>query len=330
MDLSIIIVNWNSKNYVRQCLRSLSKHHPTAELEIIVVDSGSFDGCDVMLAAEFPSVIYIQSPTNIGFARANNLGARHATGRHLLLLNPDTEFFEDSLSVMLACLERLPRAGALGCRLLNANHTLQTSCVQSYPTVLNQLLDSEYLRQMVPRSWLWGMQPLYNDSVDPIEAEAISGACVLLRRERFESVGGFTETYFMYGEDLDLSYKLHLAGYVNYHVPTTYLVHFGGGSSRQAASNFSTVMMRESVHRFMRLHRGRFSALSFRLTTSVAALARLLLILPLMLFGDRMVRHGSDSLRKWAAIFKWSLGLAVQAPGRPASRPNPLVQDKPA
>ncbi|HWA29267.1 MAG TPA: glycosyltransferase family 2 protein [Lacunisphaera sp.] len=326
MVLSIIIVNWNSQKFVRQCLASLAKYRPPVEFEAIVVDGASFDGCDAMLAREFPWVRYVQSPTNVGFGRANNLGARHATGRYLLLLNPDTEFIEDMISTMLGCMERLPQAGAVGCRLLNANHTLQTTSTQSYPTVLNQLLDSEFLRHLFPRSSLWGMQPLYAEGGQPVEAEAISGACVLLHRERFEAVGGFTDSYFMYGEDLDLSYKLNRAGYTNYHIPSARLVHFGGGSSKQAASNFSTVMMRESVHRFMRSNRGAFSALAYRVTTGASALARLVLIFPLMLFGDRIVRHGTGSLRKWKAVFKWSIGRPAQAAARSSSPANPPVQ----
>jgi GT2 family glycosyltransferase len=314
VDLSIIIVNWNSKAFIRQCLASLAQHCPAAQPEVVVVDGGSFDGCDQMLAEEFPSVIYVQSPTNIGFARANNLGVRHATRSNLLLLNPDTKFIEDTLTPLLQQLADLPRVGALGCRLLNADGSLQTSCVQSFPTVLNQLLDSEFLRKLFPRSALWGMAPLWASGTKAVEAEAISGACIMLKRAQFDAVGGFTESYFMYGEDLDLCFKLRQADGTNYHFSGTRLVHLGGGSSRQAASNFSTVMMRVSVHQFMRRNRGAVAAFSYRGSTMIAAVIRLALIGPMLVFGDAVVRHGVGSWRKWHAIFRWSIGLESSEP----------------
>lgn len=307
--ISIVIVNWNSKAYVRGCLQSLARHAPSIALEVIVVDGGSFDGCDQMLAGEFPSVIFVQSPDNIGFARCNNLGARHAKGHYLLLLNPDTELIDDSLETLWREAAALPDAGAIGCRLLNRDHSLQTSCVQCFPTAINQALDSEFLHKRFPRSSLWGMAPLYTEGHAPVPAEAISGACILVKRAYYEAVGGFTESYFMYGEDLDLCYKLTQAGHRSYYVPNARVVHFGGGSTGQASSNFSTVMMRTSVHHFIGKHRGTLSALAYRLSILVSALARLVLIFPMLIFGHRVVRHGSGSLRKWSAIFRWSIGL---------------------
>jgi len=293
------------------------------ETEIIVVDGASFDGCGEMLAREFPYVRFVQSMENVGFGRANNLGVRVATGAYLLLLNPDTQFFDRSLAIMLAAADQLPEAGALGCRLRNRDGSLQTSAVQAFPTVINQVLDSDFLRRCFPTSRLWGMAPLFaSERSAPIAAEAISGACVLVRRSRFLQVGGFTEAYFMYGEDLDLSFKLSSAGYPSYLVPAAQVTHFGGGSTSKAASNFSTVMMRSSVHRFFTLNRGTVAAFAYRLTCAVSALARLLLILPLLLLGRRIVRHGFGSLRKWMAVLRWSLGFQPEHPGsRFASAP---------
>lgn len=325
MDLSIVIVNWHSRSYVAQALASLFRHHPGTEPEIIVVDGASYDGCDVMLAREFPAVKFIQSPTNVGFGRANNLGARQASRHNLLLLNPDTEFTGPVLPAMLEALDRLDRPGAVGCRLLNTDGSVQTSCVQSFPTVLNQLLDSDFLRDLFPRSSLWGIQPLFAPGPAPVEAEAISGACVLLRRTAFEDVGGFTNAYFMYGEDLDLSFKLRRHGYRNYHLPSLHLIHHGGGSSRRAASSFSTVMMRHSVHLFLRRNRGAASAAAYRTSTLLAALVRVVLIGPLLLFGDRVVRHGADSWRKWFAILRWSLGFTASASANPTRAAHPAA-----
>jgi GT2 family glycosyltransferase len=308
MNLSIIIVNWNSRDYLRRCLDSLRRHSPGTDREVIVVDGGSFDGCDRMLAEEFPEVRFIQSPDNVGFARANNLGFRHASGRHILFLNPDTEFHEDSPRILCERLDRLPGAGAVGCRLLNRDGTLQGSCVQSFPTPVNQMLDSEYLRSCFPRSRLWGTAALHAGGRDPAEVEAVSGACLLARRAGLERVGGFSEGYFMYGEDLDLCFKLRRAGEKVYYVPETSVTHFGGGSSASAAADFSTIMMRESVFRFMRWNRGEMAAWGYRLGMLASALIRLIFIGPLLLFGRRVVRHGRGSLGKWYAVLRWSVG----------------------
>lgn len=317
MELSIIIVNWNSAALVRQCLASLQSCCPLASTEILVVDSGSFDGCGRMLAAEFPAVRFLQCADNIGFARANNVAARRALGRHLLFLNPDTLLREDSPGRLSRQLAALPRAGALGCRLLNADGSVQTSCIQSFPTVLNQLLDSDWLRRRFPRSPLWGMAPLHDGSRRPSPVAAISGACLAVDRTAFADVGGFTESYFMYGEDLDLCRKLHAAGWGVFFTPETSLVHLGGGCSRQAPGNFSVVMMRSSVHRFIRIHDGPLAAGAYRIAMGFSAVTRLTLMGPSLLLGDRIVRHGAGSWRKWRAILRWSAGF--HAPGLPVS-----------
>ena len=310
LDLSVIIVNWNSKAYVRQCLTSLFKYRPNTSMEVVVVDGASFDGCDEMLAREFPTVEFVQSKTNVGFARANNLGVRHSKGRNLLFLNPDTELVENSIDVLMRHLATLPQAGAVGCKLLNSDRSVQTSCIQSFPTVFNQIVDSEFLRRRFPRSRLWGMAALHTDGQEPSEVEVISGACILTKREVFETVGGFSESYFMYGEDLDLCFKIKQAGFRSYYVPETSIIHHGGGSTQQSVSNFSTVMMRESVFRFLSTNRGVASAILYRAAMVATSFVRMLLIIPLLAVSDnQVVRHGTGSLRKWKAILRWSCGL---------------------
>jgi len=310
VNLSIIIVNWNSKDYVRQCLESIARHRPAANFEVIVADNASFDGCDKMLESAFPAAVFLQAGKNLGFAGANNLGARHAKGPNLLFLNPDTEFLGNSIDPLLQRLAALPNAGAVGCKLLHPDRSLQTSCVQSFPTVINQALDSEFLRRRFPRSPLWGMAALHSDEITPSEVEAISGAAILIKRDVFVAVGGFSESYFMYGEDLDLCFKVRRAGYRVYHVPETSIVHYGGGSTKTSAGNFSNVMMRESVHRFLRAHRGVLSASLYRATMAATALLRMALILPLLLVRrNGVVQRGKTALRKWTAILRWSCGL---------------------
>jgi GT2 family glycosyltransferase len=306
-EISIIIVNWKSSDYVKNCLQSVYRFTKGLTFEVIVVDSASYDGCGEMLAREFSSALFIQSTENVGFAGANNLGAQRARGRDLLLLNPDTELRENSLRVLADRLLSCSEAGAVGCRLINEDGSLQTSCVQAFPTVLNQILDSNLFRNWFPRWRIWGTAPLR--SAQPLAAEAVSGACILIKREVFDRVGGFSSHYFMYGEDLDLCYKIRLAGYRVYHVPETTIVHFGGGSTRQSASDFSSVMMRESVYRFLRHNRGKFSAMSYKAAMACASVMRMILILPFLLSPRGRGAQPGLSLHKWFSIFRWSLGL---------------------
>ena len=312
LDLSIIIVNWNSADYVRRCLRSVYDHTHDLQFEIIVVDNASYDGCGEMLAREFPGVIFIQSDENLGFARANNLGFKKSTGAALLFLNPDTELVGSAINLLLSQLRNLPKAGAVGARLLNTDGTLQTSCVQSLPTILNQALDIELLRRLSPRSRLWGMAPLFSAGNQPSEVEVISGACLLLTRDLFESVGRFSEEYFMYTEDLDLCFKTRRAGFENYYVPAATVIHHGGGSSRQSNSQFSSVMVRESVGRFLRKTHGRSCAAVYQAAIGASAIFRLLLLALAALVGLAFSKQRQRifcAFKKWLAILRWSLGL---------------------
>ena len=309
MDLSIIIVNWNSREYLRRCIESIREQTRTTTYEIVVIDSASYDGCGEMLRERFPEVRFIQSDKNLGFARANNRAAGEATGTALLFLNPDTELVGAAIDVMHAHLTSLTAAGALGCKLLNSDRSIQSSCVQALPTILNKVLDSEFLRGAWPRSFLWGVAPLYSADLTPSPVDAISGACVMVRRATFEQVGGFSEDYFMYAEDIDLSYKLLRAGHVNYYVPTATVIHYGGSSSQQAGSRFEAVMMPEATWRFLRKTRGRAYGTGYRAGMCLSAVVRLALLSASCVFGLAARRGASSkpSVNKWLAVLRWSM-----------------------
>jgi N-acetylglucosaminyl-diphospho-decaprenol L-rhamnosyltransferase len=304
MELSIVIVNWNSREYLRKCLESIFRNTQGVQFEVVAIDSGSFDGCDRMLAECYPQVKFIQSAANLGFARANNVAAAESRGDCLLFLNPDTEIVGNAVGAMCAAMRALPDVGVLGCRLLNSDGTLQSSCIQPIPTIVNQLLGVEAFRRRWPRKRLWGMAALYHEGTEPREVEGVSGACLMVRRATFERVGRFTDEYFMYAEDLDLSYKVRQAGRRNYYVPTATVIHHGGSSSEQAASAFATVMMREAVWRFRRRTRGRAYAMAYRVAMLGSAAGRLALLGPAWLAG-----RGSAAARaKWLAILRWTVG----------------------
>jgi GT2 family glycosyltransferase len=308
MVLSIIIINWNSRAFLRECLRSLAATASNLECEILVIDNASHDGSAQMVAEEFRHATFIQSESNLGFSGGNNRAAQQAKGDFLLFLNPDTVVERDALVKLVQALRRLPDAGIVGARLLNTDLTLQTSCIQSFPTVLNQVLDCDLLRGWFPLSPLWGMAALFNNSTEPTPVEGISGACLMIKRELFDRLGGFHERYFMYSEDIDLGFRIHQAGFKCYYVPGAKVVHHGGGSSQQAHGAFSSVMIRESVYRFMRLHRGRFKAACFRFAMGLSALFRLTVVIIMRVFC-RPGAIASGRVNKWLCILRWSLGM---------------------
>jgi len=312
MDLSIIIVNWNSKEYLRKCIASALAETRGLQFEIIVVDSASFDGCGQMLKGCYPDVRFIQCDKNLGFAKANNRGFLSSTGECVLFLNPDTELVGSAINVTYQHLQSLKNAGAVGCKLLNSDGTLQTSCIKSYPTLLNQFLDAEVLRKRFPRSQLWGMAALFAESSTPAEVDVISGAFIMMRRAVFEKIGMFTTKYFMYSEDVDLCFKARKHGYKNYFVPLATVVHHGGGSTNQnQASTFSSVMMMESRWRFFLNTRSRSYGWIYRVGMSAVSASRVVFTLvfwPFLILTSGGSKCGAI-LDKWCARFRWSVGL---------------------
>ncbi len=311
MDLSIIIVNWYSAGFVRKCLQSVYTGSEGRDFEVIVVDNASSDECGEMLRNEFPAAKFIASPVNLGFAKANNLGAHTARGRTLLFLNPDTEIVKDALWQMVSFLDRTPDAGVVGCRLLNTDLSLQTSCIQAFPSILNQALDNEHLRRVFPKLRLWGTQAFLSDEASA-EVEVISGACLMIKSDVFKAVGLFSSNYFMYAEDADLCFKVKRAGWKNRYLSGVSVVHHGGRSSdKTSENNFASVMMRESLMEFMRLRRGSLYALAYQFSTVIVAILRLLVLMAAFVFT--LGGHKRESLRpafaKWVKVLRWGLRM---------------------
>jgi len=311
MELSIIIVNWNSRDFLQKCIASILDAKIKSRHEIIVIDSGSFDGSCEMVKQCYPQVKFIQSEVNLGFAKANNAAFKASSGSHVLFLNPDTEVINSALDIMFEQVQKLPKAGAIGCKHLNADGSVQTDCIQSFPTILNQLLNSEFLMVLFPNSRLWGMASLFGTTTGPTEVDVISGACIMMKRSVFERIGQFSEDYFLYAEDLDLCYKAGQAGYKNYYVPDATIFHFGGRSTQQRPSDFAVVLMRVSVWRFLRKTRGEMYGSGYRCSMLISAMGRvfcLLVLLPIYLIRGSFSAWKA-SLRKWWAISSWSVGL---------------------
>ena len=311
MDVSLIYVNWNSVDYIRESIRSVYEQTRGVRFEIIVVDNASPAGNVDILKEEFPEIALIKSATNLGFAGANNLGYKSCSGENILFLNPDTKLVSPAINVMLRHLRSLPEAGIIGCKLLNSDLSVQTSCIQTFPTILNQVLDVEFLRRRWPKNPLWGIGPLYSDSTGPAKVEVVSGACLMIKCAAFEKVSLFSEDYFMYAEDLDLCYKVAQAGFTNYYTGEATIIHYGGKSSEPQSA---TMMKWTAIPRFCDKNRGRFYGSIFRIVMALTAIGRLTIIKVASVFGNRFAPQTDlkSAMAKWRTIL--SILLTQSAP----------------
>jgi GT2 family glycosyltransferase len=311
MDLSIIYVNWNSLDYLRESIASVIEQTHSVAYEIIVVDNASPEPGVDSLKQSYPDITIIHSEKNLGFAGANNLGFRYSTGEFVLFLNPDTKLMAPSIDLLIARHKSLPDAGIVGCKLLNTDLSVQLSSIQTYPTILNQAMDAEYLRLRWPECPLWKIAPLFSEKVRLMKVEIIPGACMLLRRSVFERIGLFSEEYFMYAEDLDLNYKVKAAGLTNYYVGETAIIHHGGtSSSRQRVSQWATIMKYRAMVQLFRKTRGGVYALGYRLAMGAVATGRLMLLGLMSLLGNLVSDRESlnYSREKWKTVLKLTAG----------------------
>ncbi|MBN2090157.1 glycosyltransferase [candidate division KSB1 bacterium] len=242
MELSVIIVNYNVKHFLEQALLSIQKAIQGIDTEIIVVDNASQDGSVAMLRQKFPTVKLILNTKNIGFAAANNFAIKQIQGKYVVFINPDTVVQEDTFRILISFFENHADAGMVGCKILNPDGTLQLACRRSFPTAWVALSRLTGLSKLFPGSRFFGRYNLtYLDPNKIYPVEAISGSFMMARNDVLQQVGYFDETWFMYGEDLDLCYRFGEAGWKIYYVPTTKIIHFKGESSKQ--SEFDTIRL---------------------------------------------------------------------------------------
>lgn len=330
-ELSIIIVNWNSAEYLCACLASIYSTGADVDLEVLVIDNASCDGCGKMVQRHFPQVRFLQSDKNLGFAAANNLAFAFSAGRNLLFLNPDTEVVGPALRRLLEALGSRPDAGIAGPRIVGPDFSTQGNCMRCVPALLNQMLDSSLSRSIFPR-W-WGFDVVKHESHEPLAAEMVPGTCLMVRRKAFLESGFFNPAYFMYAEDVDLCCQARKLGWRSYYVHEAVVIHHGARSSRQQRDEaFSAVLMRDSVRKFFKAHRGRSYAALYVAATALAATCRLLACGGLWLVAGRERRlPWGRATSKWLRVLRWSLGLegwtrtlgASEAQAGPAFRTHP-------
>jgi GT2 family glycosyltransferase len=255
-DLSVCIVNWNTRADLEQAVASIFADTAGLALEMVVVDNCSADGSAAMIRERFPSVILIESGGNLGFARGYNLAAGRAAGRHLLMLNPDTVVQPGALRELVGFLDSHPDAGAAGPRLVNPDGSLQYSC-RHFPRPMAALFRNTPLGRLLPANRFTREYMMTDwDHHAVREVDWLSGAALCIRRLAWEQVGGFDDGFFMYAEDIDWCLRAHQAGWRVCYVPQAVVMHRIGRSSDQRPLAM-VIQFHRSMIRFYRKHYAR-------------------------------------------------------------------------
>lgn len=260
MKLTVIIVNYNVKYYVEQCLRSVFRAVKGLEAEVYVVDNHSRDGSVDYLRERFPEVHVVDCQHNQGFSRANNIAIRQSSGEYVLLLNPDTFVGEDVLTSCVDFMDKHPEAGGVGVRMLKTDGTKAMESRRGVPTPMTAFYKVVGLCSRFPKSRRYGKYYMgYLPWDEAAQIEVISGAFFMLRRKALDGVGLLDEDYFMYGEDIDLSYRLLKGGWQNWYLPVN-ILHYKGESTQKTSFRYVHVFY-DAMLIFFRKHYGHLSLL---------------------------------------------------------------------
>ncbi|MDX9941643.1 MAG: glycosyltransferase [Bacteroidales bacterium] len=274
MDLTVVIVNYNVQYFLDQCLKSVFRSGNTLEMEVIVVDNNSVDGSQEMIREKYPRVLLIANQENSGFSKANNQAIRIAKGRYVLLLNPDTVVEDDTLTKVVRFMDKHPDAGGLGVKMLDGQGQFLPESKRGLPTPDVAFFKIFGLAKLFPKSRTFGKYHLgYLDPEQTHEVEVLSGAFMLLRKEALEKTGYLDEDFFMYGEDIDLSYRITQAGYKNYYFPETRIIHYKGESTKKSSVNYVLVFYNAMII-FARKHFSKQNAWLFSLLINLAVYFR--------------------------------------------------------
>lgn len=239
MELSIIIVNYNVKFFLEQCLHTVLKAVSHIDAEIWVVDNQSTDGSLPYLKPRFPSVHFIENPKNTGFGAANNQALSLCSGEYILFLNPDTLVPEDCLVKCLQFIRTLPKAGALGIRMLDGSGRFLPESKRAFPSPITAFCKLVGLSALFPASPLFNRYSLgHLDQHKNHEIDVLAGAFILVKIATLDATGAFDERFFMYGEDIDLSYRIQKAGFNNHYFAGSSIIHFKGESTRKGSLNY--------------------------------------------------------------------------------------------
>ncbi len=305
-DLSIVIVSWNTKKYMEECLTSLHAIDGDLSAEIIVADNASTDGTPEMIRAQFPEVILVETGANLGFAGGNNAGLKHASGKYICLINSDVNVPPDCLPKMHSYMEQNPSIGLLGPGMLYTDGRVHRSGMR-FPTLSNLLVRALFLDVLLKRFRAFGgflMKDFHFDRTTDIDV--LNGWFWMARREALDQVGPLDARFFMYGEDVDWCKRFHLAGWRLVFYPEAQALHYGGASAANAPSRFNVEMQRANLQYWKKYH-SRISLFFFLvigcLGYSIRATGWALVYLT-----QRSSRHRAEiEVQKYLKCLRWAL-----------------------
>lgn len=301
IDVSIVIVSWNTRDILRDCLRSIRESAGRVAFEIILVDNNSADGSADMAAAEFPDVRLIRNAENLGFAAGNNQGIVVARGRYVLLLNSDTVVLDGAIAAAVRFADAHPRAAIVGCHTRGPTGNLQYNCYL-FPSLLNLALSLTRLQTLFWHHRFFGRSRFgWWDYESVREVDAVAGCFMLARKTAIDQVGPMCEDYFMYSEDTDWCWRFHRAGWKVMYAPDATIRHLGRCSSSQAAAEMH-LLERRSLLMFLEKKSGKLARWVANLMFCVASMARLAVVGVQRLVGGR----AAESARQ-----QWALSLAA-------------------
>jgi GT2 family glycosyltransferase len=307
-SVSIVIVTWNCKKFVEECLDSLQAHRQDPQAEIIIVDNASRDGTPELVRDRYPEVTLIQNRENLGFAKANNIGIQKASGKYVCLINPDVRVLDGCIEKMLAYLQANPQIGLLGPRMVGVDGKSHRSYMGT-PTLWRIFCRALALDNLLPRSKFFGgflMTYFNRDRV--ADVDVLNGWFWMTRREALDDIGLLDETLFMYGDDLDWSKRFHNAGWKVVYFPEAESLHYGGGTTARAPIPFSIEMQRANFQYWQKNY-GRLSQLVYLVIVLIHQAVRLVGYSLVLLASESKRSDAAFKVKRSLACMRWVMGL---------------------
>ena len=306
-EISVVVVSWNAKKYVEECLSSLAKQNLRIPVEIIVVDNASFDGTPAMIRERFPEVRLFQNASNLGFAKANNIGIRAACGRYVALINSDVNVPPACLQDLYEFMERNVTVGVAGPRMVGPDGNVGRSYMR-FPTVWNCLCTALGMNTLFRRSRLFGGVLMTDFSGDTTaDVDVLNGWFLVVRRQALEETGLLDELFFMYAEDIDWSLRFKNAGWRRVYYTGACALHYGGSSSAVVPIKSYIEMHRANIQ-FWKKHHTRAGVLAYWLTVLIHQLIRLARHSCVWLVDRSSKSDSSFKIRRSTACLAWLMG----------------------
>lgn len=308
VDISVVIVTWNVRKYVEECLKSLENQVGCPAMEVIVVDNNSSDGTAELIAEHFRHVKFIRSSSNLGFSRANNVGLRHCKGKYICLINPDVNLKPDCLAKIIAFMEQDPSIGILGPQMLASDGRVRRSCMR-FPSAWNIFCSAMGLDAVIKSSRFFGGLQMRDFRFDRIcDVDVLNGWFWVVKQDALEQVGPLDERFFMYGEDVDWCYRFYQDGWRAVFYPEAQAVHYGGASSARAPVRFY-VEMKKADAQFWRKHHRRRGRLFYLATICLHEFVRLAAYASIYCFRKSSRVEATFKMNRSAACLLWLAGL---------------------